>query len=307
MGAELIRINLAGIRVEVEAVNRDGVAKRVAGYQEKPRKAGEIKAEEEAGKKAGEPERKTGKETASPEPVISGMEKRKPAPVISIKITPQEIAEEKEKALEYWRKAGIDAGEPEDSFFEYMIVHSKALEELIHYQIIHIHGTAICVNGQGYLFTAPSGTGKSTHTRLWKERYGDEVEVINDDKPLIRVDDGSGNAGSQGIFLCGNPWNGKHGLGSQIEAPLRAIVRLRRGSVNEISQLGTTEAFKELFLQTHQFQDPEKTQEAVKLLAYILERVPCYDLHCNKEIEAAEVVRNYLEHNGRSLKTSGDS
>ena len=77
-----------------------------------------------------------------------------------------------------------------DSFLENNAIHALIAEKLVEYDILLFHGSALCMDGQAYIFTAPSGTGKSTHARLWWEAFGDRVWMINDDKPLIRVQDG---------------------------------------------------------------------------------------------------------------------
>ncbi len=131
---------------------------------------------------------------------------------------------------------------------------------------------------------APSGTGKSTHARLWREVYGDRVTMINDDKPLIRAKkDGE-------IRIFGSPWNGKHHLGQNVSAPLNAIVRMRRGERNSIQPLDKTEALKLLYLGTERFDDPEKTGKLLEIIDRIMRHVRFYDLQCNMDPEAARVA-----------------
>ena len=83
------------------------------------------------------------------------------------------------------------------------------------------------MDGAAYLFTAPSGTGKSTHTRLWREVFGDRVWMINDDKPMLRISENL-------VTAYGTPWNGKHHISRNASAPLKAIVQLNRGKENII-------------------------------------------------------------------------
>lgn len=258
MNGETISIFLAGVRFEIEPVNEVLLAARLAGYE------------------AISP----GNDGAS----NVGID----APTVSLRMTPGDIREEKKLTLRYYEQKGLDAPKFDDSYYEFTALHKKALEELINYQVLHLHGSAICVNRQGYLFTAASGTGKSTHARLWRERFGEEVIMINDDKPLVRVE-------KDEIYLCGSPWRGKHGLGCQIEVPLRAIIRLRRGETNEIKALSKKDAFRELFLQTYHFDDKAKMQEVFELLAQIIERIPLYSLRCNMEPEAAETARSGID------------
>ena len=248
-----IRLALAGVRTEIYPVYREQMEKRLAGYGDGPL-----------------PEN---------------------APVITVRTSPEEIEAEKERTIQCWIRTGMEIPEAGGDYFEMTAVLRRVLEEILQYGVLYIHGSAICMDGRGYLFTAPSGTGKSTHARLWKERFGDRVTVINDDKPLVRVSE-------DGIFLCGSPWNGKHGIGCQMEAPLRAVVRLRRGEKNEIRPISTTEALKELYLQTLRFRDAEKMQMVLQLLGAILENVPCYGLTCTMDPDAAETARRGLEKDG---------
>ena len=74
------------------------------------------------------------------------------------------------------------------------------------YDGFFFHSSALALDGEGYLFTALSGTGKSTHTRNWRKLFGERVTMINDDKPIIRRIDGR-------FFVCGTPWMGKSDIG----------------------------------------------------------------------------------------------
>ena len=85
--------------------------------------------------------------------------------------------------------------------------------------VLMIHGSAIIADGQAYLFTARSGTGKSTHTRLWCELLGSRARILNDDKPFIRP---TGN----GAIAYGSPWSGNENPGKNTSAPLKAIIKL---------------------------------------------------------------------------------
>ena len=84
---------------------------------------------------------------------------------------------------------------------------------------IIFHSSAIAVDGQAYLFTAPSGTGKSTHARLWRELLGDKVIMVNDDKPIVRLIDGE-------FYVYGTPWNGKHRLSTNCKMKIKQFAQL---------------------------------------------------------------------------------
>ena len=167
---------------------------------------------------------------------------------------------------------------------EFTALYKKILRQLIEHKVIYLHGSLLAVDGKGYLFMAPSGTGKSTHARLWQERFGERVTVINDDKPLVKVhEDGS-------IWAYGSPWNGKHRIGCNRSVPLSGIVRLRRGQENVIRKLGEMDAMKLLYMQTLHFEEKHKMELMLQVIGAIMEHVDFYDLRCNMEPEAAEVA-----------------
>ncbi len=246
---DLIVLGLAGVRVLVKPVYGDLLAQWVAGYGD------------------------------------SGLPSD--APQVMVSMTPDDIADAREKTLRVMHEQGIDMPDVSDDYYEYVALMEKVLEQLVEQGVIYLHGSAICMDGNGYLFTAPSGTGKSTHARIWRERFGDRVQMINDDKPLIRATD-------DGFFLCGSPWNGKHGLGCQMEAPLRGIIRLRRGETNVMEPMRAFDALKELYLQGHLFSDKRKMKICMEMIGKIIETVPCYSLRCNMEPEAGETAYEVL-------------
>jgi serine kinase of HPr protein (carbohydrate metabolism regulator) len=144
------------------------------------------------------------------------------------------------------------------------------------------HGSVIAVDGVAYLFTAKSGTGKSTHTRLWRELLGERAVMVNDDKPFISVTD-------DGIIVHGSPWNGKHKLGNNISVPLRAICILERGEINEIKEIPASKAVFMLIQQSSRPNDATKMAKYMELLDAIAANVKFYRLSCNMEPEAAEI------------------
>lgn len=105
----------------------------------------------------------------------------------SITTTQMDINFEREKTAHEDGIAGIPARAFSDAYLETLAVYRKIAEKMPEYDTFLFHGSAIAVGGEGYLFTAKSGTGKSTHTRLWRELLGNRVVIVNDDKPLIRV------------------------------------------------------------------------------------------------------------------------
>lgn len=175
---------------------------------------------------------------------------------------------------------GFPATRLDDFLLERTALQRKIAEKLFEYKTILFHGSVIAVDGKGYLFTAKSGTGKSTHTRLWREMLGDRAVMVNDDKPFLRVMDDH-------IQVYGSPWNGKHGLGNNIDVPLKAICILERGEQNEISQIPAKEAVPMLLQQSNRPQNAQQLPKYLELLESITQKTSFYRLKCNMEPEAA--------------------
>lgn len=161
-------------------------------------------------------------------------------------------------------------------------IQRKLSEALIDYDTILFHSSALAVDGQGYLFAALSGTGKSTHSRLWREMYGDRVTMINDDKPFIHV-------GEDEVRVYGSPWNGKHHLGTNTSVPVKAICILTRDTTNHIERIDVDEAFAILYQQTYRSKDPLKLAHTIDLLNRMAGKIALYRLGCNMDPDAARV------------------
>ena len=167
------------------------------------------------------------------------------------------------------------------SFVEKIALHALLASALLDHNILLMHGSALCMDGEAYIFAAPSGTGKSTHARLWRETFGDRVWMINDDKPLIRVE-------KEGAVVYGSPWRGKHKLGCNGSARLKAIVELTRDSRNHIEAL--KEPFPHLVQHVWRPDDRDKMKKVLELEKQLIGQAAFYRLGCNTEPEAALVA-----------------
>ncbi|MBQ8427284.1 MAG: hypothetical protein IJX16_05955 [Clostridia bacterium] len=139
------------------------------------------------------------------------------------------------------------------------------------------------VDGNAYLFTAPSGTGKSTHTRLWRELLGDKAVMINDDKPIIRYVDGE-------FYVYGTPWNGKHRLDTNTRAKVKAICQIYQAKENEIKKISPPEMLLTVLNQTIRPNDAETYDKLLDLIDKLLRKVELYKLGCNISIDAAKLA-----------------
>ena len=168
-----------------------------------------------------------------------------------------------------------------DPFLERAAIQRKFAEHLLARDIFLAHGSALALDGSGYLFTARSGTGKSTHTRLWRELFGERAAMINDDKPFLQLT-------AEGVLIHGSPWSGKHGLDTNICAALKGICLLERGNENVIRPAAAEEV-REL-LKGFRPQTQEQAEHYEALLTKLLESVPLWHLDCTKEKAAAEIA-----------------
>ncbi len=162
-------------------------------------------------------------------------------------------------------------------------LYRKICHAALAYDVFLFHGSALTLDGIGYLFTAPSGTGKSTHTSLWRECYGDRVTMVNDDKPLLRVT-------ADRVTVSGTPWDGKHHISTPGEFPLRAICFLERGEENVLKPLTNEEAYPYLLGQTYRPADPALLMATLSLLDRAMKMLKFYRLTCNMSTEAAEIA-----------------
>ena len=204
-------------------------------------------------------------------------------PSFCVDIAPGDIAYEREKSN---REAILEGRTPtaySEDYLETLAVYRKIATELLNHDTLLFHGSAIAVDGAAYLFTAKSGTGKSTHTRLWQNRFGSRAVMINDDKPLLRLDE-------EGVTVYGTPWDGKHHRSTNTACPLKAICILSRGEVNHIVSLGKKAALPMLCQQSYRPADPAALRKTLSLVDRLGSSVKLYKLNCNMEPEAALVA-----------------
>ena len=170
-----------------------------------------------------------------------------------------------------------------DAYLEELAVYRSIAEQMPKYDTFLIHGSAVSVDGKAYLFTAKSGTGKSTHVRLWQELLGDRAVVINDDKPLVRITENH-------AVIYGTPYNGKHRSGSNISVPLKAICLLHQSEQNHIRPMIHKDAFPILLQQSYRSDNPETMSRIVSLLTKLTALVSFWEMDCNMDINAARVA-----------------
>lgn len=144
-----------------------------------------------------------------------------------------------------------------------------------------MHGAVVAWKNQGYLFTAPSGTGKSTHLALWKKYLGDQAEVINGDKPILKVTEDE-------VWVYGTPWAGKEQWQVNKKVALKGICFLGRGEKNSIQKIDSFSALPFLMRQVYFTDAPQSAGKTMELLDQMLKIVPLYKMKCDISKEAFE-------------------
>lgn len=196
----------------------------------------------------------------------------------SIDVTAEDIALEKSRS----------EGGFQEKAYESLAIYRKLCEKMLEYNSFLFHCSAVSVDGRAYLFAAPSGTGKSTHTRMWRQYFGSRAVMINDDKPLLQVKEDA-------IYVCGTPWCGKHGIQTNAKAPIQGICILGRGNENKIRTITPLEGYPNLYRQTYRPEDREKMLKTLSLLKQAAERIPLYEMECNISEEAAKIAWNTMK------------
>ena len=154
------------------------------------------------------------------------------------------------------------------------ILLQKVADELLSYDVFLLHGAAISLNNAGFIFIAPSGTGKTTHIMKWIEKCKDVI-VINGDKPFIKISD------EEVPLIYGSPWAGKEEMYSKITTPLKAIIILERAENNIIERISFTEAFPSLLYQTYRPEDADRFKKTLRLLQKMSTSVSFWRFQCN--------------------------
>ena len=203
------------------------------------------------------------------------------APLFHLTVSGDDLAFEQESLRQEALEEGIKVRVFTDPFLERTAIQRGVAEFLFDRDVLMTHGSTVAVDGKAYLFTARCGTGKSTHTRLWRQVFGSRAVMVNDDKPFLQLTD-------SGVLACGSPWSGKHGLDSNIILPLQGICILDRGTENRIEPISAEEALPMLLHQSYCPLEPEKRSRFRELVEKLAEKVPLWHMYCNMDPQAAE-------------------
>ena len=204
-------------------------------------------------------------------------------PQCRITVTREDLEFEQEALRQEALEEGIKIRKFTDPFLERTAIQRKLADLLFDQNVLMTHGSTVAVDGKAYLFTAKCGTGKSTHTRLWRQVFGDRAAMVNDDKPFLKLTD-------NGVLACGSPWSGKHGLDTNITVPLKAICILERGQENRIRPITPREALPMLLHQSHHPLDEARHPRLRAMVEALACRTPLWSMECTPAPQAAEVA-----------------
>lgn len=213
------------------------------------------------------------------------------APDFSVEICPEDIEFERMKSAREDEVEGIPQRHFPSDYLETLAIYRKIVEKMLDYNAFLFHGSAISVDGEGYLFTAKSGTGKSTHARRWRKYFGERCVMVNDDKPLLLVQDDA-------VMICGTPWDGKHRMSTNIMVPLKGLVLLERGEVNEIKPVSSMVALPLLLQQSYRPSNPVALTKTLNLLEQVMNKTGIYRLKCNMDPDSARVAYEGMNKKG---------
>lgn len=170
---------------------------------------------------------------------------------------------------------------------EYMWTCEAFYNELLRHNGMMLHSSCVEKDGFAYLFSARSGTGKSTHTHLWLKNL-EGTRIINDDKPALIYDDGK-------WYACGTPFSGKTDENIDVKIPVRAITFLHRSEENTVKKIPPFQAVSLLIEQTIKPADRSLAENMLELADLLLREVPVFSLGCNLQDDAAVVAYNEIE------------
>lgn len=204
----------------------------------------------------------------------------KPSKVdITVTVSEEEILKEKTAVPESERV--------NDAYYETVCVYRNLAKQLWQYNSLVFHAATIMVDGRAIAFAAKSGTGKTTHLRLWQQLLGDKLTIINGDKPIIRfIDDKP--------IAFGTPWQGKESLGDNISAPLTDVCFIVRGATNSVEKVTSDKIFNNIFNQILIPEDALGITTTLELVNNLLKQCNLWIIKCNMDIDAAVTAYNTI-------------
>lgn len=173
--------------------------------------------------------------------------------------------------------------EVSEAEIEYLWMGTAFNVKLLEYNGMFLHSSTVVVDGKAYSFSAPCGTGKSTHTSLWLKLLGDRAFILNDDKAAYRLIDGR-------YYAFGTPFSGKHDINVNTSAELGGICFIEQAETNSIERMDIDSAVPLIFSQTLRPSNVRRTMMLCDFIDELIRKIPVYKLRCNMDVEAAQIA-----------------
>ena len=176
------------------------------------------------------------------------------------------------------------SGKNEEQWYSFnAAVNLCYLFSTVNFGTLLFHSSAVEYKGRSYLFLGKSGTGKSTHSRMWLSALND-VTLMNDDHPIVRIwEDGN-------VIAYGSPWSGKTRCYKNIQAPLGGIIRIIRAPHNKAVRLSPIQSYASIMTSsTGLTWEKSFADSRDATLQQIISRIPCWNMECLPNEEAAKV------------------
>lgn len=173
--------------------------------------------------------------------------------------------------------------EVSEAEIEYLWMGTAFNVKLLEYNGMFLHSSTVVVDGKAYSFSAPCGTGKSTHTSLWLKLLGDRAFILNDDKAAYRLIDGR-------YYAFGTPFSGKHDINVNTSAELGGICFIEQAEKNSIARMDIDSAVPLIFSQTLRPSNVRRTMMLCDFIDELIRKIPVYKLRCNMDVEAAQIA-----------------
>ena len=136
------------------------------------------------------------------------------------------------------------------------------------------------------MFSAPSGTGKSTHARYWKKAFPDTI-IINDDKPFVNIENNE-------LFVYGSPFSGEHKVNTNQKSKLKAFCFLKQGLNNKIEKVNEKEILTELIRNTFFPKLKDSWEKVLPIIEKLISEIPVIMLYATNSIDSVYTIYDYL-------------
>lgn len=169
---------------------------------------------------------------------------------------------------------------------EYIFLGQLFYRHILKYNGILLHSSCVVKDNQAYLFSAPSGTGKSTHTNLWLKEFKDAY-ILNDDKPAIIFKDNT-------LYAAGTPFSGKHDISKNLLVPIKGICFIERSLNNWIKEISNKQAIFEILNQTERIPYENDMTLILSHIENIVKNTKIYKMGCNISSDAVYTSYNKM-------------